>query len=196
MDLRSLKKFKKCIADHIPSEWSIEMIDDPYHNGCGLLVCRNGMKRYEMKLNPDVLTESYDITEDRIKTMGYAIRDSDIINPTKADLDNVNYLKTLYSREIKPNQRGQLPNNIYIDASGYPKEMVQEISYNDEWKAKIEIYPTTQFKKDADPPKNKQKEKVSPEPKPEYGEAVKIRKKKSRWDRLIDRIIENIVWGK
>jgi hypothetical protein len=49
-----------------------------------------------------------------------------------------------------------------------------------------------QLKKDADPPKKKPK----PEPKPEYGEAMNITKKKSRWDRFIDRIIKNIVWGK
>jgi len=81
------------------------------------------------------------------------------------------------------------PNRLINESTG-------EVTYDYVSEEQKKQWPEPQLKKDADPPKKKQKEIVKPEPKPEYGETINIRKKKSLWERIIDRIIKNIVWGK
>lgn len=97
-----------------------------------------------------------------------------------------NIVKTKIEEKAKP----RFPPNILVN------ESTGEVTYDHVSEEQKRQWPQPQFKKDADPSKKKQKEIVKPEPKPEYGETINIRRKKSRWERIIDRIIKNIVWGK
>lgn len=101
-------------------------------------------------------------------------------------LAGLDYNPDLPPPEVKP----WFPPNILVN------ESTGEVTYDYVSEEQKRQWPQPQLKKDADPPKKKQKEIVKPEPKPEYGEAINIRKKRTRWERFIDRIIKNIVWGK
>jgi len=98
--------------------------------------------------------------------------------------------KYVLQSQIEEKAKSWFPPNMLVN------ESTGEVTYDYVSEEQKRQWPQPQFKKDADPPKKKQKEQPKPEPKPEYGEAINITKKKSRWERFTDRIIKNIVWGK